>query len=654
MPQETFVQFFLNGFGTGDPAASGAAKYRNASPHSDSLPDQVDILIVGSGPAGLTLAAQLAVFPGITTRIVEQKGGSLQVGQADGIACRTMEMFEAFGFSDRVLRESYWVNETSFWRPDDARPDHIARSRMIPDVGDGLSEFPHVILNQARIHDFYLDVMRRAPAPLEPDYSRRLIDLKLDPNCAADASSYPVTACLERVEGPKAGTVEKVRARYVVGCDGARSAVRGFLARAIEGDSARQAWGVMDVLAVCDFPDIRRKTAIHSAEAGSMLIIPREGGYMVRLYVELDKLADNQRVASLNVTTDQLIAAAQRILNPYTLDVKEIAWWSVYEIGQRLCARFDDLPDDADSARFPRVFIAGDACHTHSPKAGQGMNVSMQDAFNLGWKLALVLVGRASPLLLRTYTAERQCVAKELIDFDHKLSRMFSARPTGTVATSNDVVDLADFQDYFLLQGRFTSGIATRYQSSMITGDSFHQDLAKGFIVGMRFHSAPVIRMADAKPLHLGHIVRADGRWRLFAFGDTKTPADPSSPLWRLCEFLERSPSSPVREYTPLGSDIDSVIEIIAICQQTHVELSVEQLPSMLLPRKGRYGLIDYEKVFCPDKKSGGDIFDLRGIDRAKGALVVVRPDQYIAHVLPLDAHEDLAKLFQGFMLQGS
>src|ERR1700722_14948963 len=645
------MQFHLNGFEPGDPAISDAAKC--GWPTSDSIPERVDVLIVGSGPTGLTLAAQLAAFPGITTRIVEQKAGPLQVGQADGIACRTMEMFEAFGFSDRVLRESYWVNETCFWRPDDARPEHIVLGRMIPDVEDGVSEFPHVILNQARIHDFYLDVMRLAPAPLEPDYSRRLIDLKFDPNCVGDVSSYPVIARLERVEGPKAGTIEEVRARYVVGCDGARSAVRGFVGRAIEGDSARQAWGVMDVLAVCNFPDIRRKAAIHSAEEGSMLIIPRGGGYMVRLYVELDKLADDQRVASLNVTSDQLIAAAQRILNPYTLDVKEIVWWSVYEIGQRLCARFDDLQEDADSDRFPRVFIAGDACHTHSPKAGQGMNVSMQDTFNLGWKLASVLLGRASPLLLRTYSAERQCVAKELIDFDHKLSRMFSARPTRTDVTGDDVVDPADFQDYFIRQGRFTAGIATRYQSSMIIGGPFHQDLAKGFTVGTRFHSAPVIRMADAKPLHLGHVVRADGRWRLFAFADTKNPTDPSSQLWTLCEFLERSSDSPVRRYTPAGSDIDSVIEVIAICQQMHGDLSVELLPSMLLPRKGRYGLIDYEKVFCPNLKCGGDIFDLRGIDRAKGALVVVRPDQYIAHVLPLDAHEELADLFGRFMLSG-
>ena len=109
----------------------------------------------------------------------------------------------------------------------------------------------------------------------------------------------------------------------------------------------------MDVLAVTDFPDIRLKAAIQSAHDGSALIIPREGGYMFRIYIELDKLAENERVANLNITPDHLVAAARRILHPYSLDVKEIAWWSVYEIGQRLCDRFDDVPDDAARRRLP-------------------------------------------------------------------------------------------------------------------------------------------------------------------------------------------------------------------------------------------------------------------------------------------------------------
>ena len=113
------MQFHLNGFRTGDPEISEAAGPSDASPRADALPEEVDVLIVGCGPAGLTLAAQLAAFPDIKTRIVEQKSGRLLLGQADGVACRTMEMFEAFGFSERVMKEAYWVNETSFWKPDD-------------------------------------------------------------------------------------------------------------------------------------------------------------------------------------------------------------------------------------------------------------------------------------------------------------------------------------------------------------------------------------------------------------------------------------------------------------------------------------------------------------------------------------------------------
>ena len=144
---------------------------------------------------------------------------------------------------------------------------------------------------------------------------------------------------------------------------------------------------------------------------------------MVRIYVELDELRRHERVANRNITVDHLIAATQRILRPYSFEVKEVAWWSVYEIGQRLCDKFDDVPAEQEAARAPHVFIAGDACHTHSPKSGQGMNVSMQDAFNLGWKLAAVLRGQCAPSFLHSYSAERQAIAKELIEYDREWAK---------------------------------------------------------------------------------------------------------------------------------------------------------------------------------------------------------------------------------------
>lgn len=639
------MQFHLNGFNAGDPRVQAPSETAITNPQTDTLPEQVDVLIVGCGPAGLTLAAQLAAFPDIRTRIIDQKEGPLTLGQADGVACRTMEMFEAFGFSRRVMEEAYWVNEVTFWKPDSKHPEHIVRNGRVQDTEDGLSEFPHVILNQARVHDFYLEVMRNSPRRLVPDYSRSLVDVQVD----RTAADYPVSVRVTRTDAAHQGQEERVRARYVVGCDGARSAVRKSIGRELRGDSANQAWGVMDVLAVTDFPDIRLKAAIHSATEGNVLIIPREGGYLVRLYVELDKLNENERVASRNITVDHLIAAAQRVLHPYTLDVREVAWWSVYEIGQRICDHYDDVAGRSDCPDLPRVFIAGDACHTHSPKAGQGMNFSMQDTFNLGWKLASVLRGQCTPNLLHSYSAERQTVAQELIDFDRTWAKMFSDRPSEGGGEGG--VDPKEFERYFVRQGRFTAGTETHYQPSQICAEATHQHLARGVTIGKRFHSAPVVRLADARPLHLGHVARADGRWRLYAFAGEMDRAGKQSGIRALCKFLTDAPESPIRRYTPQGEDIDSVFDLRAVFQSSHREMAIDSMPTLLMPRKGRYGLNDYEKVFCPDLDSGQDIFDLRGINRELGCLVIVRPDQYVAHVLPLNDHQSLAEFFAAFMV---
>ncbi len=274
--------------------------------------------------------------------------------------------------------------------------------------------------------------------------------------------------------------------------------------------------------------------------------------------------------------------------------MKQVAWWSVYEIGQRLCDKFDDVEANTQE-KLPCVFIAGDACHTHSPKAGQGMNVSMQDGFNLGWKLAAVLRKRAAPHLLHTYSAERQAIAKELIDFDREWAQVISS--------SEKAADPAETQRYFVQHGRYTAGTATRYCPALLTGEATYQHLAAGLTIGKRFHSAPVIRVADAMPMQLGHTIKADGRWRIFAFASAGDPAAPSSSLRGLCDFLADAPSSPLRKYTPAGADIDAVIDVRAVVQQGHRDIAINAMPALLLPHKGRFGLRDYEKLFSADRQ---------------------------------------------------
>jgi phenol 2-monooxygenase (NADPH) len=200
------MQFYLDGYTPGDPdileAAAGVAN------HSKDLPTVVDVLIVGSGPAGTLLAAQLSTFPAITTRLVERRDGPLQLGQADGVACRTVEMLDAFGLSEKLIREAYWVNETVFWRPSPEDASRIVRTGRVQDTEDGLSEFPHVIVNQARLQQVLLDYMRRSPSRLEADYGVEFVTLKVEPE-----GEHPVVVTLRRSSD---GTALTVRAKYVV------------------------------------------------------------------------------------------------------------------------------------------------------------------------------------------------------------------------------------------------------------------------------------------------------------------------------------------------------------------------------------------------------------------------------------------------------
>ena len=602
------MQFHDHGYVSGDPRVHPSAGVERP----DELPDEVDVLIVGSGPAGMIAAAQLSQFPGITTRIIEKRDGRLVIGQADGIQARSVETFQAFGFADRITAEAYRITEMAFWKPDPADARRIHRASTAVDDPTGISEFPHLIVNQARVLDYFAEYMANGPARMKPDYGYDFVGLEV-----VDGE-YPVA-----VRVIKDGAERTVHARYVLGADGARSRVRDSIGCTLAGDSANHAWGVMDTLAVTDFPDIRTKCSIQS-ETGNILLIPREGGHLFRMYVDLGEVPADDNGAVRTTTIDDIIAKANEILFPYRLDVKSVAWHSVYEVGHRLTDRFDDVLLEDAGSRAPRVFIAGDACHTHSAKAGQGMNVSLQDGFNLGWKLGHVLEGRAPESLLATYSAERQVVAKNLIDFDKQWSTLMATKP-------EDLADPSELEEFYVRTAEFPAGFMTEYAPSMITGTAEHQGLATGFAIGKRFRSAPVMRVCDGNPVHLGHHARADGRWRIYVFADAagETPD--------LADWLA--------SLVPEGRDFDEWYDVKVVFQQRHNDILMTSVRPQFLPETGPLRLRDYEKVYAVDPAD--DIFDARGVSW-DGAIVVVRPDQYVAHVLPLGGTAELAEFFRG------
>ena len=620
------MQFHHHGYVSADPRVQDAAGIGAA--RSADLPDQIDVLIVGSGPAGMLLAAQMAQYPGISTRIIEKRDGRLPLGQADGIQPRSVETFQAFGFAERIIAEAYNIGWMNFWGPNPDKRDEIVRTSRTSDYAYDICEFPHLIVNQARVLDYFAEAAANGPGRIVPDYGVEFTGLTVH-----DEGEYPVEVGIRYVAGERAGEERTIRAKFVAGCDGARSGVRQAIGRTHVGASAAHAWGVMDVLVNTDFPDWRTKCAINS-EAGNILHIPREGGYLSRMYIDLGEVADDDDHRVRQTPIEEIIRRANEILHPYTLDVREVAWHSVYEVGHRVTDGFDDVIDG--SGRTPRVFLTGDACHTHSAKAGQGMNVSMQDGFNLGWKLGSVLTGRASEDLLATYGAERRPVAQQLIDFDREWSSLMARKP-------EEISDPNELATYYLATAEFPSGFMTQYTSSMITGSDTHQSLAPGYPLGKRFKSAEVVRVGDGNVVHLGHHAKADGRWRVYAFGDRTGDA--------LAAWAEKAEPLFAR-FTPADADVDAVFDVKAVYQQPFEEIEVTSAPALFQPKTGPLGLTDWEKVYAagPSKWTETDIFAARELSR-DGVVIVVRPDQYVAAILPLDDTTELAAFLEGALL---
>jgi phenol 2-monooxygenase len=355
------------------------------------------------------------------------------------------------------------------------------------------------------------------------------------------------------------------------------------------------------------------------------------------MYIDLGEVAEDDDHRVRQTPVEEIIRKANAILHPYSIDVKQVAWHSVYEVGHRVTDGFDDV--DPGVERTPRVFLTGDACHTHSAKAGQGMNVSMQDGFNLGWKLGSVLTGRSPEALLSTYGSERRPVAQQLIDFDREWSSLMARKP-------EEISDPNELATFYLGTAEFPSGFMTQYTASMITGSDAHQSLAAGFPLGKRFKSAEVVRVGDGNAIHLGHHAKADGRWRLYAFGDRDGSA---------LESWAAQATPVLARFTPSDADVDAVFDVKAVYQQSYEEVEVTSAPELFQPKTGPLGLTDWEKVYAagPSHWTDADIFEARELSR-DGVVVVVRPDQYVAAILPLDDVAELESFLEGAFLPAS
>ncbi|KAH6848735.1 FAD monooxygenase-like protein [Alternaria alternata] len=580
-----------------------------------------DVMVVGAGPAGLMLAYVIdnLVRYGIKARIIDDRPDRTSTGRADGIQPKTIETLRQMRIAEPLLRKGVKIYDIAFWKSSAEKSLHrTGREIHYPPVVDLLD--PYILLvHQGMVEGVLEDDLRERGVVVSRNTA--FVDFDYTP-----MSIRPLTVnCQQDVNHAK----KTFATRYIVGCDGAHSKVRKTIPGATPvGSSTDAVWGVLDGVLDTDFPDIWSKVVIQSDALGSVLMIPRERG-LTRLYIEL-RPGSTEAIGAQQTTQEFVQKRAQAILQPYRLEWKNVEWFGRYKIGQRVAARFTD--DER------RVFIAGDASHTHSPKAAQGMNTSMHDAWNLAWKLNFATRGLAKPALLDSYEQERQKIAKDLIDFDYEHANAFHDGDPAALAAN------------FTKNVAFISGYGVSYDLNTLNVQA--KGYNRGHLKpGYLLPPAKVTRYIDANPVDVQTDIPALGQFRIYFFTHNIRTSMPF--LETVCHahsgnnsYVGRVTAAGNASYTvqpPLAAPHDQfvlperytpvsgVFTYALVTDEDRNNFEIRDLPAVL--RESAFTLYlddipekDTRKQTCMDKW-------LDGLDEKEVVVVNVRPDGYVGTV---------------------
>ncbi len=380
---------------------------------------QVDIVIAGAGPVGL-MCAYLAKQCGLSAVVLDKSEGPLQVGRADALNARTLQLLETVGLFEPLYPLGKPCNTSSVW----ANGKFVSRQSAWWDALEGCFHKHFLMLGQAYVEQLLDKELR------ERDVSvRRLTEV----------------SNVELVEGGCLTTLangETIRSKYVIGSDGSRSLVRELFKVPFEVTRPQIVWAVLDGVIETDFPKVP-EIIVFQAETSDVAWIPREGD-IDRFYVRMD---------TKDFTVEEALAKINRAMAPHTLRYKEITWFSQFSVKESVAERFS-IED--------RVFLAGDASHIHSVNGGMGLNTGLADAFNLVWKLNMVENFAAPVSMLRKYGEERKQVALNVIGTSGELVRSTKYSDTGTHA--NDYVKIVQRRSDYI------TGMGVRYGESGVEG----------------------------------------------------------------------------------------------------------------------------------------------------------------------------------------
>jgi 2-polyprenyl-6-methoxyphenol hydroxylase-like FAD-dependent oxidoreductase len=382
-----------------------------------------NILIVGAGPVGL-MCAYLAQLCGLRTVIVDKSDGPLKVGRADALNARTLQLLELCDLFDELYPLGKICNTSSVW----AEGKFVSRQSTWWDELEGCFHKHFLMLGQAYVEKLLDEKLAKIGAAVKRSTSIENIALNKD-------------GCLTMLSNG-----EKIQSSYVIGADGSQSYVRNHFNIPFNIIRPQIVWAVIDGILDTDFPKAP-EIIVFQAETSDVAWIPREGD-IDRFYVRMD---------TKDFTLEEAIAKINHAMQPHRLSFKKIIWFSQFSVKESVAEKF---------FVHDRIFLAGDACHIHSVNGGQGLNTGLADAFNLMWKLNMVINFGVPADLLQSYENERKPIAQSVIDTSGALVRTTKYSQNGTHA-----------QDYVNLVKKHAgniTGMGIRYGDQSVRGSRLY------------------------------------------------------------------------------------------------------------------------------------------------------------------------------------
>lgn len=615
-----------------------------------------DIVIIGAGPVGLLLSVSLSRW-GYKVRHIDNRPVPTATGRADGIQPRSLEILKNMGLKRKIMaHDPARVFEVAFWDP--APSGKIIRTgtwASCPEFLDARYPFT-ALLHQGLIERVLIEDLEKNGTTLTRPWTITGFETNhVNPN-------YPVQVDLKNLDS---NVIETVRAKYLFSGEGARSFVREKLGVQIRHkDPISHVWGVMDGVVRTNFPDIKMKCTIHS-DHGSIMVIPRENN-MVRLYIQIASSTDPDFSPRKTATVEEVQEAAKRIFHPYYCNWERVEWYSVYPIGQGIADKY---------TLDHRVFMGGDVCHTHSPKAGQGMNTAFHDAVNFAWKMHLVESGFASRDILSTYEVERKFIAETLLNFDNKYAALFSQRqPTASEVDDAHKSDTSgsddtknEFVEMFKANCEFTSGFGVAYNPNIFNHSNNHPFQHPLIITdspklrpGRIMPPSNVTRVVDANVVHLENEIPFNGAFRLFIYAGLSQ--SPKKGGHKALSDLASGLTAPESFYTRFGCadrqrdnhhDMDNphsrFFSLALTLAAKRPEIEITDLPALFHDYAGR--------VYADDRRDIR-VIDARAAAHAKvgltgeGAVVVVRPDGHVGVAVRLVEGSGTVEALEGYFKQ--